>query len=303
MTEDFLKGGSHATNLTSGFTPDPLRDPTYLTALQQKIISRPEDFTTLNNEECISKYSASFITDAGDVLGITKDPLDSLLNTTVWVYSSLQEVRVRKGSWLWHADMAYPNNTVIPFPRDSSTVGHLFICADYTVWSELDDWSGSQCSIDYMRKDSTSWNVDGKSISYCLSEVKPERCQLRCSITILWIVVAFNLVKALSMLWILFRLRDNPLVTLGDAISSFLQQPDQTTKGFCLLSRADVECGHWPGTQHYITKGFRLLSKADVERQHGPGTSRYEPSLLQQSSQLPWFSAVTRRRAITCMAL
>ena len=37
----------------------------------------------------------------------------------------------------------------------------------------------------------------------------------------------------------------NPLVTLGDAISSFLIEPDHATEGACLVTKADVTAGQW----------------------------------------------------------
>jgi hypothetical protein len=42
------------------------------------------------------------------------------------------------------------------------------------------------------------------------------------------------------MLIVAFRLKDSPLITVGDALESFLQRPDATTKGLCLLTREDV---------------------------------------------------------------
>jgi hypothetical protein len=41
------------------------------------------------------------------------------------------------------------------------------------------------------------------------------------------------------------RLRDQPLITVGDAIESFLNEPDNTTKGQCLLTRADGKSQTW----------------------------------------------------------
>ena len=37
----------------------------------------------------------------------------------------------------------------------------------------------------------------------------------------------------------------NPLVTIGDAIASFLQEPDQATEGACLVTKADIVSSRW----------------------------------------------------------
>jgi len=57
---------------------------------------------------------------------------------------------------------------------------------------------------------------------------------------ILVIVVICNLGKVVSMLYVAFYVKDDPLITVGDAIQSFLSRPDKTTTGMCLVSKADV---------------------------------------------------------------
>jgi hypothetical protein len=42
------------------------------------------------------------------------------------------------------------------------------------------------------------------------------------------------------MLFVAFYVPDEPLITVGDAIASFLEKPDPTTKHMCLLSIHDV---------------------------------------------------------------
>jgi hypothetical protein len=38
------------------------------------------------------------------------------------------------------------------------------------------------------------------------------------------------------MVCIIYRIKETPLLTIGDSIASFLQQHDETTKGLCLMS-------------------------------------------------------------------
>lgn len=37
----------------------------------------------------------------------------------------------------------------------------------------------------------------------------------------------------------------NPLVTIGDAIASFVMEPDHATEGACLVTKADISSGRW----------------------------------------------------------
>ncbi|KAJ5772463.1 hypothetical protein N7520_002992 [Penicillium odoratum] len=43
------------------------------------------------------------------------------------------------------------------------------------------------------------------------------------------------------------RTQSPPLLTVGDAMSSFLSRPDPTTKNMCWMSHKDVSCGYWKG--------------------------------------------------------
>lgn len=44
---------------------------------------------------------------------------------------------------------------------------------------------------------------------------------------------------------VLTRRNQAPLVTLGDAIASFIEQPDPVTVGFCVLEQNDMEIAFW----------------------------------------------------------
>lgn len=105
----------------------------------------------------------------------------------------------------------------------------------------------------------------------CLSEISLQICQVQFSQTILYIVIACNVVKIALMMMILWRLNHETLVTVGDAIKSFIQRPDITTEDCCLVSR------------HTVEKIWR------EEKLHH--SQRYSPRARE-----PWFGAVTGRR-------
>jgi hypothetical protein len=71
-------------------------------------------------------------------------------------------------------------------------------------------------------------------------------------------VLVCNTIKVAVMLFVAFRLKDNPLITVGDAVETFLNENDSTTEGLCLLSKNDVMHAtrsrkHWSmhGTKRY----------------------------------------------------
>lgn len=64
------------------------------------------------------------------------------------------------------------------------------------------------------------------------------------------VIIVCGFLKGVVMFWTLWYQRDETLVTLGDAIASWLDKPDTVTKGDCLMSKADSD------THHYFLKGL-----------------------------------------------
>ena len=98
--------------------------------------------------------------------------------------------------------------------------------------------------------------------------------------TILVTVIVINIVKAMLMVLVFLRLdgRDTPLVTIGDAIKSFLERPDPTTKNCCLMSRRNVDA---------------LLELPELRQ-----NQRYSPR-----NREPWFGACSKRRWVFSVLL
>lgn len=65
-------------------------------------------------------------------------------------------------------------------------------------------------------------------------------CKLIFDVQIIVIVIICNAIKAICMFLVVVKADDYPLVTLGDAIASFLEYPDPTTKDMCLISKREV---------------------------------------------------------------
>ncbi|KAH7079730.1 hypothetical protein FB567DRAFT_533217 [Paraphoma chrysanthemicola] len=96
--------------------------------------------------------------------------------------------------------------------------------------------------------------VDG--YSYCISEITPPHCQVQLSLTIMVIVIVANFVKVGAIAVILLCLDQETIVTIGDAIQSFLKSADSTTQNHCLLSRLNIET-QWRSTDRSVTQSWR----------------------------------------------
>lgn len=82
-------------------------------------------------------------------------------------------------------------------------------------------------------------------IQYCLSERVEPQCSFNVSLTLLTVVIIFNLVKVCCATLVVLCIKDKPLITVGDAVSAFIEKPDKTTRGLCLVNKTTVESEHW----------------------------------------------------------
>ena len=108
------------------------------------------------------------------------------------------------------------------------------------------------CNMSDLNKHPQSWSMGvipayesnediPVSIDYCLAQKVEEHCKLQFSLAIMLIVILCNLVKTICIGMIAWKRDWRPLVTLGDALASFLDRPDLTTEGNCLVERARFE--------------------------------------------------------------
>ena len=119
------------------------------------------------------------------------------------------------------------------------------------------------------------WMVSGDAITGCMGEITKEKCKVQFSLFIMIVVICCNVVKACGMIMTIVRSREPTLVTLGDAIDSFLRIPDPTTIGICYADR------------RFIEKEWR-------------GGSRAGPRQWKQKGVQRWWSSASKTRWITC---
>ena len=101
------------------------------------------------------------------------------------------------------------------------------------------------------------------------------RCGVQFSLGIMIAVICCNLVKACAMIMTVVRSREPTLVTLGDAIDSFLSLSDPTTRGICYADRQFID-REW-------RRGWRT------------GPRKWKQKGVQR-----WWTNLTKTRWITC---
>ena len=74
-------------------------------------------------------------------------------------------------------------------------------------------------------------------IDYCLVQEADEKCILQFSLPVMLVVIVCNLMKTVCMILLLLEGGSRPLLTMGDAIASFLNELDPATKNICLADK------------------------------------------------------------------
>ena len=143
-----------------------------------------------------------------------------------------------------HTSTAKFNNTLLKFVnvQANDTSPTDWMCSNSMLYSQGCD-TGELAS---MVANGRPWLVtlntgEEVEISGCKSEIANENCKVQLSLGIMIAVICCNLVKTCAMIMTVVRSREPTLVTLGDAIDSFLRIPDSTTRGICFADRRFVD--------------------------------------------------------------
>jgi len=203
----------------------------------------------LSNAQCIRAYATLELHDRDNVILVTPQDDSVYYNALQGQVSTWLPVNSASGipNWICMAERGEFDNAV------------------YTL--SLADRCSTD-SVDALIQDADNWAVGGYPISYCLSHRMPERCQVQASLLFLGLVIACNVLKSLCLVASLCVSRQGePLLATGDAASSFLDVPDPTTEGSCLLSVADIKKSRIPfGPKIWSARRWFWLQGAGVPR-------------------------------------
>ena len=213
-------------------------------------------FVRLEVEECVDTYSTPIISTNSDLI-LVSDYQNSK-NSLIW-YD--QEV---------YSPLFYYGNTVFCFLEICDRPGVVNNPRNLSIGL----FNQTDPNIIVVEPANTTRTVLS-SFDYCLSKRVREHCKLQFSLTIILVVIVCNMIKTVCMAMISWKQDPEPLVTLGDAIASFLDRPDVTTKRNCIAGRTRFEDANYRG----------IL----VSRWH--------------TQHLRWFRAASRKRWIVCNVL
>ena len=268
VTSDFLDGAPF--NLTE--SGDSFNGPRpYWAWNLQDYNNNQTSFVKLENKKCVETYTAPIISANSDLLLVSSDlhATNSLLSWYLGADSQLiNDVNIQlTGGGKMQMSNGY----------DASNIFCLLssACDDTGAVTNPQNLSFSTSDLQSSYNQLKGTTLGLSSIDYCLSKPVVEHCKLQLSVTIMIVVISCNMIKTVCMTTVLWKQDSEPLVTLGDAIASFLDRPDVTTKQNCVAGRTRFEDRKYWGL---------LLSRWDPRR-------------------FRWFRAASRRRWIVCNVL
>ena len=255
VSSDFPDGAPFNASIYGTNSQDPSTSPARSLQEYQK---NQKALSKLENEACRNIYGASLIAANADVILVTstENSTDSLFGVEIEETSNLVS-RAHDG---FHSDSDFFSDCV---PDQAQNPLKSCITPSTAEWSIPFIFSSSSPETQQL------------SIQYCLSQPVPEQCKLQFSLAIMIVVIICNIVKAVCMGLIAWKGDPEPLVTLGDAISSFLNHPDKTTQGNCASGKT------------------RFIGAKSWD----PMPSVWDPRLTR------WFHTASKRRWLVCNIL
>ncbi|KAH6616712.1 hypothetical protein C7974DRAFT_436662 [Boeremia exigua] len=195
-------------------------------------------YKNTSSEPCFHGFDTQYTSEFGNVYIAQAQPT-TWRNQTHWHLG----VHNTTGAYAWYVDdrdnatVAWYNATIrdvastMPFRSDPSVYpSNRWRCL------HLKD---STCDFSNVTE---NWKPYESPVQYCMIEQVAEMCKLQFSFLIVSIVLVSNLLKAGCMSRLLLcHSSHDALVTLGDAIASFLERPDAHTEGRCLPSEVQID--------------------------------------------------------------
>lgn len=99
-------------------------------------------------------------------------------------------------------------------------------------------------------------------ISRCYAEEVESSCRLFYEPTLFIVVIVANAIKAAAMIATRLQYKQPALVTIGDALASFLEKADETTRGMCLATANDFASGSWDTRPRTYSRELKTIKRS-----------------------------------------
>ena len=287
-SEDFLAGGNYNIDTTPPYG-HPISNDSFrnLTQIAEQFRDRLGSFEKLSARDCFQTYSTQYVSTRGDLLLVQNHVgqeyiVDSAIPHSIPDYvSSILQPESPPSIRTW---FDYENNTGFPY---------LSVPIRYPSY----DWVcplNSQNPCDPRNRTEIpspdTWQPYGDRVQYCWSEKVEENCRVGFSLYFAIVVMVCNFVKVIGMFLTLKTHKRSALITVGDAIESFLDDEDVTTRGLCSQSTDLIQLlWSWKNVSELALPHEKLLH--DVQSMQWEPKRRY------------WGGSATRKRWVGCFGM
>lgn len=283
-SEHYLEGGNYDTGNPRNFFPE--NDHYIETADNfRNRIHRKGSFEKLSARDCIQAYSTQYVSSRGDLLLVQNSLRSDSYRDGIPQYSIVDSLDSISNRFPSTSNQSYAKTL------DYSDLPYVSSPITYPSY----DWmcpSGGQIPC---KPDPGLWMPYGDIVQYCWSEKAKQNCQIRFSLYFAITVIICNFVKVISMFMTFKTHKHGALITLGDAIESFLDHEDVTTRGLSIYSSDRIQLlWNWEGNQSKsLSKSTLLHETLFMEME----SKQWEPKRWY------WGSAATRKRWAVCFAM
>ena len=286
-TEGYTTGANFST--ANGFNTREFQPPGFkenLTLVQQHV--RAGQYERLEKVDCLKAYSADLVTDRRTLVVISSN-VSKHDNGAVLGSGNQEYIKPERWYSLYEGYNPY---TWLCSDRDAAAFdvkpgknGYRY-CYKYAnrLIAHPDKWAPND------------WDPE-----YCLSEKVDGRCSCIINMAIIWIIIACNIIKMVVMGIVAFsNTLDQPLCTIGDAITSFVTSPDPTTENMCLVTREYMVAYNKSLDEDNNQRYREHTFGKDPEHQHfitgGNGWTPPSPQTWQTNNKTRWYHAPSRAR-------
>lgn len=180
----------------------------------------------LTIQECTSQYNRPFVQRRGHLMAITS------------ISTNIDNVTIPHGKTLIPHEGS--TNRSMYYPGDGSSKGNQAYFGRVFICSRFEFEFRNECEVASLAVGKTEWKIGGFPIAYCLGQVVQEHCRLQLSVGILVVILCCNFITLACLLASIWVLAEKPLLTLGDAVDSFVTELDASTAGCGILSASDA---------------------------------------------------------------
>ena len=247
-------------------------------SLQEKMAAN--QLKRLENGDCIDNYRSNLQSKYSNVIVVTSLNETSLPNPSAWSFSPTPQ----KGS-------SAEKDTTASWLCGGFNIGKSCIVTP----DNASDWKFAYCPpsssqiLPGIGFCTGSAQVNVTKAEYCLAEPTDAPCSVGLSMPLLITVIIMNAAKVCALIYLTFRRTFRPLVTLGDALASFLSYKDLTTENLGPVSAHEIR-NRDRGLQMKLQSRQRLKAIAKVPLGDGfeLATEEEKKDFLRPSEIADW---------------